>query len=71
VDIAQANMNSGLALARDLAAAESPMEVMKLSMSFWRDNMSVCEAQAWELRALSAKWATSASEPIRDHLRRS
>jgi hypothetical protein len=43
---------------------------MKLSMSFWRNNMSVFEAQARELRALSARWVTSASEPIRDPLRR-
>ena len=52
VDIAQANMNSSLELARDLANAKSPMEMMRLQMNYWHENMSVFGAQAQELRAL-------------------
>jgi hypothetical protein len=70
VDIAQANMNSGMALARDLAGARTPMEFMRLGMTYWQENMGLFQAQAEELRTLSAKFVTTASEPIRDHIRR-
>jgi hypothetical protein len=70
VDIAQANMNSGLELARDLAGAKSPMEMMRLGMSYWHENLGVFENQAQELRMLSAELMTTASEPIRAHIRR-
>jgi len=70
VDIAQANMNSGLELARDLAGAKSPMEAMRLGMNYWHEHMGVFEAQAQELRMLSAEFVTTASEPIRAHIRR-
>ncbi len=70
VDIAQANMNSGLELARDLAGAKSPMEMMRLGMNYWHEHMGVFEAQAQELRMLSAEFMTTASEPIREHIRR-
>jgi hypothetical protein len=70
VDIAQANMNSGLELARDLAGAKSPMEMMRLGMNYWHEHMGVFEAQAQELRMLSAEFMTTASEPIRAHIRR-
>jgi hypothetical protein len=70
VDIAQANMNSGLELARDLAGAKSPMEMMRLGMNYWHEHMGVFEAQAQELRTLSAEFVTTASEPIRAHIRR-
>ena len=70
VDIAQANVNSGLALARELAGATSPLEMMRLSVMHWHAHMGVVETQAQELRILSATFMTSASEPIRAHLRR-
>jgi Phasin protein len=70
VDIAQTNMNSGLELARELAGAKSPMEMMQLGMSFWQEHMSVFQAQAQELRTLSAALMTTANEPIRAHIRR-
>src|SRR5690606_21955217 len=65
VDFAQANMNSGMELARDLAGAKSPMEMMRLSMAYWHENMGVFRAQAQELQTLSASLVTKASEPIR------
>jgi hypothetical protein len=70
VDIAQVNMNAGMELARDLASAKTPMEFMRLGMTYWHENMGLFQAQAQELRALSAKFVTTASEPIRDHIRR-
>lgn len=70
VDIAQVNMNAGLEFARDLAGARTPMEAMRLGMAYWRQNMGAFEAQAKELRALSADLVTTASEPIRNHIRR-
>lgn len=70
VDIAQANMNAGMELARDLAGAKTPMEMMRLGMTYWHENMGVFRAQAEELRMLSAVFVTRASEPIRNHIRR-
>ncbi|HUU24918.1 MAG TPA: phasin family protein [Methyloceanibacter sp.] len=70
VDIAQTNMNSGLALARDLASAKSPVEMMQLGMTFWQEHMGVFQTQAQELRTLSAALMTTANEPIRAHIRR-
>lgn len=70
VDIAQTNMNAGMALAHELAAARTPMEFMRLGMTYWQENMGLFQAQAEELRTLSAKFVTTASEPIRDHVRR-
>jgi hypothetical protein len=70
VDIAQANMNSGMELARDLAGARTPMEAMRLQMAYWHDNIGLFEAQAQELRAVSAEFMAKTSEPIRAHMRR-
>lgn len=70
VDIAQTNMNAGMELVRDLAGARTPLEAMQLGITYWHANMGVFQAQAQELRVLSARFVTTASEPIRDHIRR-
>ncbi len=70
VDIAQSNMNAGMELARDLAGAKTPMEFMRLGMTYWQENMGVFQAQALELRTLQAALVATASEPIREHMRR-
>jgi len=70
VDIAQANMNAGMELARDLAGAKTPMEFMRLGMTYWQESMGVFQAQALELRTLQAAFVATASEPIREHMRR-
>jgi hypothetical protein len=70
VDIAQTNMNSGLEFARDLAGAKSPIEAMRLGMNYWHDHIGVLEAQAQELRMLSAEFVVTASEPLRAQIRR-
>lgn len=69
VDIAQSNMKASIELARDLASAKSPLEIMWLGMTYWRDNMEVLSAQALELRTLYSAVMASANEPIRAHLR--
>jgi len=71
VDIAQANMNAGMELARDLAGAKTPMEFMRLGMTYWQENMGVFQAQAAELRTLQAAFVATASQPMREHIRRS
>lgn len=71
IDIARANMASGLDLAKDLAKAKSPMEFARLQMVFWDQHMKALAAQSEELRALSAELVANANEPIREHVRRS
>jgi hypothetical protein len=71
VDIAQTNMNAGLDLARDLAAAKTPMEAMRLGMNYWHECFGVFGSQAQELRVLAGEFMTTANEPIRAQLRRS
>ena len=71
IDIARANMTSGLDLAKDLAKAKTPLEFARLHMSFWEERMKALAAQAEELRALSAELVAKANEPIREHVRRS
>lgn len=64
-DIAHANMSAGLELARDLASAKTPMDAMRLGVSYWFSHMSAVQAQARELQGLSAAWVKTASEPVR------
>lgn len=70
VDIAQTNINSSLELARDLAGVRTPMEAMRLHLNYWHENAGIFQSQAQELRTLSAELLTTASEPIRAHMRR-
>jgi hypothetical protein len=69
IDFARANLNSSLEHVRDLAAATSPVRVMRLQMEFWHDCLETFASQAQELRALSAELVARANEPIREHMR--
>jgi hypothetical protein len=71
MDIAQANVNSGLELATRLADAKTPMAMMRLQMTYWDERMSALASQAQELHALSAELVANTAEPIREHVRRS
>ncbi|MGH6803286.1 MAG: phasin family protein [Methyloceanibacter sp.] len=71
IDFAQANLSSSLDLARSLACARNPMQVMHLQVTYWDERMKVLASQAEELRALSAEIVAKANEPIREHMRRS
>lgn len=71
IDFAQANVSSSLDLARSLACARTPMQIMHLQVTYWDERMKVLASQAEELRALSADIVAQANEPIREHMRRS
>lgn len=69
IDFAQQNLSSSLDLARSLACARTPMQVMHLQVTYWDERMKVLASQAEELRALSAEIVAKANEPIREHMR--
>ena len=71
IDFAQANLSSSLELAKSLACARNPMQVVHLQMTYWDERMKALASQAEELRALSADIVAQANEPIREHMRRS
>lgn len=67
LDFAQMNVNSSLDYAKDLAAARSPVRIMRLQMEYWQDCFEAFASQAQELRALSAELVADANEPLRQH----
>lgn len=69
IEMAQANVTSSFDLARNLAAAKSPVEMMQVQMRYWQERISALASQAEELRALSAELVASASAPIKAHKR--
>jgi hypothetical protein len=69
IDFARENLNSSLDHVRDLAAARSPVRVMRLQMEFWHEWLETFANQTQELRALSAELVERANEPIREHMR--
>lgn len=71
IDFTRQNVTSGLDLARNLAGAKNPAEMARLHMVFWDERMKALADQAAELRALSADLLAQASEPIREHVRKS
>jgi hypothetical protein len=70
LDMARANVASGFDLARDLAGAKSPLEAARVQMAFFDERMKALAAQAQELRALHAELVTTASAPLREHVKR-
>jgi chemotaxis protein histidine kinase CheA len=69
IAFAQANLNSSLDHAKDLAAARSPVRIMRLQMEYWHDCLETFASQAQELSALSTELVAKTSEPIRQQLR--
>ena len=43
----------------------------RVQMAFWDEQMKALASQAQELRTLSAEMVAQASEPIREHVKRS
>jgi hypothetical protein len=70
LDFARANVNSGFDHAKDLAAARSPLRIMRLQMEYWHDCLETFASQALELRALSVELVANANKPLREHMRR-
>ena len=71
LDFARQNVSSGLHLARSLAGAKNPVEIARLHVTFWDEQMKALASQAEELRAMSAEIVSMASEPLREHMRKS
>jgi hypothetical protein len=71
LDFARQNVSSGLHLARSLAGATNPAEMARLHVMFWDEQMKALANQAEELRAMSAELLNKASEPLREHVRKS
>jgi Phasin protein len=71
LDFARQNVSSGLHLARSLAGAKNPVEMARLHVMFWDEQMKALASQAEELRAMSAELVSKASEPLREHMRKS
>jgi hypothetical protein len=71
LDFARQNVSSGLHLARSLAGAKNPVEIARLHVTFWDEQMKALASQAEELRAMSAEIVSKASEPLREHMRKS
>ena len=71
IDIAQSNLNSGFELAKQLASAKTPAEIMELQTAYLRKQVQTLAAQAEEIRALSTQVATDTAEPLKAHVSRS
>jgi hypothetical protein len=71
IDIAQANLHSGLEHVKNLAGAKTPMAMMRLQMEYWHERVGVLTRQAEELRELQAQFLGNAAAPIREHVKRS
>lgn len=71
LDFARQNVSSGLHLARSLAGTTNPVEMARLHVTFWNEQMKALASQAEELRAMSAELVSKASEPLREHMRKS
>jgi hypothetical protein len=70
IDIARTNIASSFDLARELAGAKTPLEAARLNMVFFDERMRALATQAQELRALQAELVTTASAPLREHIKR-
>jgi len=70
IDIARTNIASSFDLARELAGARTPLEAARLNMAFFDERMRALATQAQELRALQAGLVTTASAPLREHIKR-
>jgi phasin len=70
IDIAQRNVNSGFDLAKSLAGAKNLSEMVELQAVYWQKLLGALTSQADEVRALSAKVAAAAGEPLKEQLKR-
>jgi hypothetical protein len=69
IEIAQANVNSGLAHAKEMATATNPIAAMRLHMNYWHEQMGAFTRQSQEFRALQGELVGLAAAPLRAHLR--
>jgi hypothetical protein len=67
IDIAQRNVNSGFDLAK---SAKNRSEMVALQAAYWQKLLGTLASQAEEVRALSAKVAAAAGEPLKEQVKR-
>jgi hypothetical protein len=67
IDIAQRNVNSGFDLAK---SAKNRSEMVELQAAYWQKLLGTLASQAEEVRALSAKVAAAAGEPLKEQVKR-
>ena len=70
IDIAQRNINSSFDLAKSLAGAKNLSEMVELQAVYWQKLLGALTSQAEEVRALSAKVAAAAGEPLKEQVKR-
>ena len=68
IDIVQDNLNSSFDLAKQLAGAETLGAFMELQVAFMRKQFGVFDAQAKDMRELTAQIADNTAAPLRAHL---
>jgi len=68
VDIAKANIESSLDLAKKLVGAKDIQEAIALQTSYAQDQLKLATAQTKEFSELSAKLATQASAPVKENI---
>ena len=70
IDIARRNVLTSFDLAKSLAGAKNLAEMVELHAAYWRKQIGTLTEQAEEVRALSSKVTTEASEAIKAHMTR-
>jgi len=66
--LAQETVNSSLELARDLAAARTPIEAARLHLHFWQDWFDACESHNKTLRQVALELTAHVRAPVRGEL---
>jgi phasin len=69
LDLAQRNVNSGFDLAKSLAGAKNLSEAVELQ-AYWQKLLGTLTSQAEEVRALATKMAATASQPLKEQVKR-
>jgi len=70
IEIAQRNIDSGLGLAKSLAAAKNLAEVIELQAAHWRKQLGALADQAEEVRTLSIQVTVDSAKPIKEQVTR-
>ena len=70
IDITQRNVNSGFDLAKSLAGAKNLSEMVELQAAYWQKQLNTLTSQAEEVRALATKMAATASQPLKEQVKR-
>jgi phasin len=68
IDLGRRNVNSVFDLAKSLAGARNPSDIVQVQAAYWQKQVSVLTAQAEEVRALSTKVTADTAEPIKAYV---